>query len=162
MIMAPIKILESTHELSEKGNIYKLPHAHNKKFCSHIMLSAREKTGNFLEIKQGKVSEKCECRILIKVWNDMELIFRYLHFGDYYFESDNFHGIISIPSHSHIDPHKAVPKAIAEFKSHTSLLLNRYHNLYTNVFWENGYREITFTDNGTTTNLMNYFWKHPA
>ncbi|MCI0448402.1 MAG: hypothetical protein L0Y79_01285 [Chlorobi bacterium] len=157
--MPLIKVFGTSRILNEG---VKLAGEESEKLCHHIILSARNKVGNFLEIKDGSVSEKSECKIIVKIWNELYKSYPGLEFGDYYFESDNFHGIISVNSGLNTDPRKAVQKAVGELKSRTTLLLNRYHNIYGSVFWENGYREIAFKDNGKLGNLMDYFWKHPA
>lgn len=148
------------HKFKSKRNVREK--LSDDKVLCQITLSARDKKDHFLEIMNGEVVEKCEAYLVGKIWHEMHTYFPKCKFGDYYFESDNFHGIIEISENEHANPLKVIPKVVGEIKSRTTQVLNHYHSEFGRVFWENSYNHILFENGTRDKNTFYFFWNNPA
>ena len=148
--------------LKLKSRKAKQDRAGNDKVLCQVTLSAREKKDNFLEIINGEVVEKCEAFLVGKVWHEMHIYFPKCKFCDYYFESDNFHGIIEISGSERANPLKVIPKVVGDLKSRSTQVLNHYHSEFGRIFWENSYNHILFENGARDKNTFYFFWNNPA
>lgn len=123
----------------------------------YVIIKAAEKKNNFALYNGSEVYEKCDGKILRKVWKSLSGYSNKCSLKDCDIRPDEFHGIILIDESANVE--RLLAKVLTEFKSRSASLLNNYRCTFGKPVWENVFRLDTVRNYSELFNILTTTWR---
>lgn len=118
--------------VDSKADIYK------DKIIFYVVLKTNEVKNNFAVSNGRETYEKCDGRILKKVWKFLGGVYDSSILKDCDVRCDEFHGVILIDRSANAE--RTLAKIVTEFKSLSTSLINNYRSTFGKQLWENVFK----------------------
>lgn len=105
------------------------------KVIFYVVIKAIQPKNNFAVSNGRETYEKCDGRILRKVWKFLGGVYDNCILKDCDVRCDEFHGVVLIDKSANAE--RTLSKLLVEFKSLSTNLINNYRSSFGQQLWEN-------------------------